>query len=260
MVWREHGTGKATLRLRDAGGDCDSVEVLVGWLAGSHVPVKMAARLAAKYEASLRSRPLLTKAATGLTLSSTGDLLAQYAEAHNAGEAFLDRYNPRRTAVFGGFGSLWTGPVNHFYLPRLIAMFPDPSKTAVAGAAVSRAASWAATAKRVAFQQLVFNPFVFMPTFFTVYGVGMGLTLAELETKFRREYANAMVECWRVWVPTTLVVFRLPERYQSVTMAVVSLAWNARLSWLSSETKTSAVNHSGGSHAVVAATSATPRS
>ena len=194
-------------------------------------------RAATAYASLLKRYPLSTKTATGFVLSGLGDVTAQRlervadgGEGEDGGEGggrLRDKgkdkdkaWDARRTLTFASFGATWTGPVNHAWLPVLARMFPG--------------AAWSQTIKRVAVQQLAWNPVAFMPAFYAAYGLGMGLSLEQTLDKARREYATALVACWQIWIPTTLVVFRFPEVYQSVAMSLMNLVWNTRLSWVSS--------------------------
>jgi hypothetical protein len=172
------------------------------------------------YDKLLVKYPLPTKAITGFILSGSGDIIAQKLDSTPDELFILDK---QRTMTYACFGSFWTGPVNHHWLPRLQAMFPGKS--------------YASTLKKVFVQQAIWNPIAFMPAFYLAYGTGMGLGWEGTLNKARNEYSTSLIECWKIWVPTTMVVFRMPERFQSVTMAATNIVWNSRLSWISATEK-----------------------
>jgi hypothetical protein len=170
-----------------------------------------------RYLHLLSTRPLLTKACTGFVFSGLGDLLAQRMEKKPHESFSLDA---RRFGVFSLFGAFWTGPVNHRWLPILHSLSPARTLTS--------------TAKKTLVQQLLWNPVAFLPAFYCAYGLGYGMTPAQVWDKAGREYPSTLVACWQIWFPSSFFALMFPERYQSVIMALMNLAWNARLSFESS--------------------------
>ena len=176
------------------------------------------------YNTALHSRPLLTKSLTGLVLAGTGDLVAQNFEKRNGATKSLISSNRdpfRRFLVFASFGMLWTGPFNHYWLRYLARRFP-----ADAGRKVF--------VQKLAVDDLIWNPVVYFPVFFSFNGYFLGLSREEFVSWVKRDYVSNLIWCYIVWGPTTAVMFsKIPEHLQSVFMAGLSLGWNSFLSWKS---------------------------
>lgn len=173
----------------------------------------------ASFNALLARRPLQVKAMTGAVLTGTGDVIAQTVERRNLGEG--NAPSVRRLVVFASFGALWTGPFNHYWLGLLAKRFPPTG-------------GWRSVAGKLLVQHALWNPVVYLPVFFTFNGLGMGKSWSEIEAWVRRDYWGMLVWCWVVWVPITGWMFvAVPERFQSILMSGISLAWNSFLSWRS---------------------------
>jgi hypothetical protein len=181
-------------------------------------------RVFAPYNHALKSKPLLTKSMTGLTLAGSGDLIAQTLEKRSDAKksTFASNRDPlHRLLVFASFGFVWTGPFNHYWLGYLARRFPvDAGRTAFV--------------QKMFMHHLVWNPFVYFPFFFGYNGLLLGMNRTEFEEWVRRDYFTNLMWCYVVWGPTTAIIFKkVPEHLQSVVMAGLSLGWNSFLSWRS---------------------------
>ena len=177
-------------------------------------------RAAQAYSRALAQRPLRTKTLTGLALACAGDVSAQESESRLRGVSALadpwNRIDARRLAAFSTFGALWTGPVNHVWLPVLHRV----------GGSLGR---------KLLVQHAFLNPFVYLPAFFVWNSVlrGEAHSLEDVLDYGRERFLTTYASTLAFWVPVTSVVFtRVPEPLQSVSMAAVSLVWNGILSFL----------------------------
>ena len=176
-------------------------------------PEKRNMFIATKYNHFLKSSPILTKSITGGILAACGDLIAQKSDLSKQDDPLATR----KFLVFTMFGASWTGPINHYWLGFLARKFPDNS--------------FKALGKKLLVQHLVWNPFFYLPYFFTFNGILLGLSFQELESWIRKDFIPMLLYCWIVWIPITAWIFSIPERFQSVVMSSISLLWNSFLAW-----------------------------
>jgi Mpv17 / PMP22 family len=174
------------------------------------------------YNNALKSRPLLTKSLTGLTLAGSGDIIAQTIEARKGAQKSSITHNRdpfRRFIAFATFGCLWTGPFNHYWLGYLARRFPPE-------------AGQKAFLQKMFLHHMIWNPFIYFPFLFGYNGLLLGLSKSDFEEWVKREYFSSLMWCYVVWGPTTVIVFKkVPEHLQSAFMASLSLGWNSFLSW-----------------------------
>jgi hypothetical protein len=55
-------------------------------------------------------------------------------------------------------------------------------------------------------QQLVLNPFFYLPGFYVSTGLLLGHGAEAIKTKIESEYTETLMYLWAIWVPTTAVV------------------------------------------------------
>ena len=171
----------------------------------------MLRRALARYNSALSARPLLTKAATGGTLSAAGDGVAQLS---TTGDRGFDTY---RLAGFSAFGLLYVGVFNHYWFNWLAQRFPGQH----ARAAITK----------VGLQQLVANPLAYVPALYGTNGVASGQSPTEIATKINDEYSEVMLKLWQTWIPSSLFqFFFVPPQYHVLWAAGVGFGWNVFLS------------------------------
>ena len=114
-----------------------------------------------------------------------------------------------------------------------------------------------ATAKKLLLHHGVVNPAVYVPGFFTFFGLWMGLSAAvpaalpatllltpfvasqEILRKARNDYWSTLTKCWYTWIPATTVQFLfVPVKLQVTYIAGVAFGWNILLSILYNEDST----------------------
>lgn len=167
-----------------------------------------------RFNQLLRTRPLLTKSLTGACLAGTGDIITQTYETKH--EFSVDPL--RRWLGFCTFGALWTGIINHYWLGYLARRFP---KSAGAPSLLAK----------LFIQQALWNPLVYLPLYFSYFSVFNGRSRQEAVEWVRKDYWDTLKWCWVVWLPINGFIFMVAERYQSILMSLISLAWNSFLSW-----------------------------
>ena len=175
----------------------------------------------AKYERLLARRPIAVKAATGTLLAATGDATAQHLEGRGS-------YDLRRGLAFTSLGGFWNGPCMHHIFQRLESILPQSGglRTLV---------------PKMCFTQLIMNPFVYLPLFYTWTGVVLGRTLTRTLEKAKREYWVTLKATWLLFIPFNVVNFSfVPVRHQAVALTGFSFVYSTTLSAIAN------AEHSGG--------------
>ncbi|KAF0690267.1 Aste57867_18341 [Aphanomyces stellatus] len=163
------------------------------------------------YSSILKKRPLLTKTLTSAAIAGVGDVVSQLV-IESAGS--LDF---RRLVIFTAVGGVYIAPILHVSYGMLNRLFAGASTKAI-------------------LQRVAVDQFLLTPAFFVTYFALMQ-TLSPDETtideKLRREWWPTVQSNWIVWVPAQWLNFRyvaLP--YQVLFSNVVSLFWNAYMSFV----------------------------
>lgn len=183
--------------------------------------------LGARYHAALRARPMLTTAGVGGSLAFAGDANAQSVEAlqRDGGGGGATRFDVRRSAAFTSMSTFWTGGVNYHLYGALARWFPG--------------GGWRSVLPKVAFNQLVLNPFVYLPCFFTYTGLVLGRTLDESLAKARCEFWSMLFSCWGTLGLANVFMFAwIPVRHQAVFIAFASFCFSFTASLLTNRDNT----------------------
>jgi len=185
-------------------------------------PVRAAAAAAggllAGYQACLEAAPLATKAATSGVIFGASDALAQRQGERGGG---LDL---TRSARFAAFGAAVQAPLFSVYVHSQDSIVDG----ALGGSPV------AAVLVKLAFDQLVWTPFFWLPVFFGGMALleGRGVRAA-LEAARDRGWGYTTV-CranWAVWVPVNFLTYSIvPLELRILWINSVSLLWTAYLS------------------------------
>ena len=179
------------------------------------------ARAGRSYDVLLSRHRLVTTTVSGGALGCAGDAAAQYKQSSDSS------YNAERGTAFAIFGGIVTGPVNFVWLKVL-----ERWTLRLAPAGGPRA-----LAVKVAMQSFVLQPFIYLPTFYTVTAITRHWTTDELVTRVRDTYAGTLGRIWVFWTPSVIFAFGwLPVRQQAVFFAGVGFAWNVVLSLFSNPT------------------------
>ena len=113
--------------------------------------------------ARMAARPLAAAVLVASTKNVAADLIVQKAVEQK------EAIDWRRTALFGGFGMLFVGAAQY---KVLVQWAPRVFGLSAAGTKHSARRTWAA-ARVVAFDQLIFCPFMYLPTFFVMREVAL---------------------------------------------------------------------------------------
>lgn len=182
--------------------------------------IRLPSRAYVAYDGLLQRHTLKTTTVSGGALAVAGDGLTQAATCEDGPSC---SYDVPRGAAFCLFGAALTGPVNYVWLQKLNTLV---GRLAPQGGA-------AAVAAKVGLQSSFFQPLVYVPLFYAFTAAVRGWTWTHTVDKVRSEYVSTMAHIWAFWTPVCTFTFSvLPLRQQAVFMSVVSLCWNAILSFV----------------------------
>ncbi|KAJ1818239.1 hypothetical protein LPJ60_004425 [Coemansia sp. RSA 2675] len=177
------------------------------------------------WTAIAEKQPLLTLAVTNGTLGGVGDLLAQAIEHHNTKDGGQFRWNATRTLRFVAWGAL-CAPVFHKWYSFINTRIPLPPKGRLFALGL---------AKRVATDQLVFAP-VGIAGFFVAMNFMEGRNWESARLRLREYYLPTMAANYAVWPAVQTVNFGwIPMLYRVPFCSVVSIFWNAFISWANAQ-------------------------
>ncbi|KAK9762215.1 Protein required for ethanol metabolism [Basidiobolus ranarum] len=165
------------------------------------------------YSRNLERRPFLVKSVSTATIVALGDVACQKLVEK---KPQLDRARTLRMMIHGG---LIMGPALSFWHPFLerLVRVRNPQLALLC---------------RVAIDQTVYAPFI-VGVFFISQGVLSGCSLHEVQERLRAGYPTALLNNWKVWPISNLIIFYLlPLHYRFLLGNVVSLGWNTYLSFL----------------------------
>lgn len=198
------------------------------------------------YQRLLSQRPIALKSVLGAALAGTGDATAQWCEQQQqqqrpqSGDSpELSRlgderdvglfvsvpawYDTRRWLAITSLGMVWNGPFMHVYFNWLERRFPQ-------GAAHDRLRNLLC---KTAFNQLLTNPLVYLPLFYSWTGLVYGRAISDTAAKARREYRASLYATWAIFTPVNLVNFYFtPVRHQVSVNILASFVYNTSLSLL----------------------------
>merc|ERR1712032_1169244 len=116
--------------------------------------------------------------------------------------------------VVNGF---WTGVLFRTWIDFIQRLVPERDLRRVA--------------LKVALNQFIVTPLVYMPFFHVAYGAFMGQSTEESWRKFRAESFALDARMWMIYIPSNTILFMfIPVQYQIVWTSSVSLLWNVVLS------------------------------
>ncbi|CAJ1326930.1 unnamed protein product [Effrenium voratum] len=126
-------------------------------------------------------------------------------------------FNVQRSSAFTLYSLLWGACGLRPWLTLLNQRFPGNSVKAIC--------------QKVAMQQFVWNPIIYLPTFYGFNGLYRGQDIDALLAKVRGEYADCLLYVWKVWIPMSVGIFAfVPTRHQAAANFLGNLVWNTLLS------------------------------
>ena len=133
-----------------------------------------------------------------------------------------------RTATFVGFESAYRGVLQQPLLQWATENFRG------------EALRWAAL-ERTLVSQFIFAPFIYYPLFFTITGIGQGLTLRQCGDRASAQFPKLFGRNLFFWLPVQLIQFTLiPTRYKVPFICAAGSAWNLILSALAGSARAEA--------------------
>ncbi|GAA5980544.1 hypothetical protein JCM11641_006675 [Rhodosporidiobolus odoratus] len=169
------------------------------------------------YNSALIRRPYATGAGTAAVLFGAGDVLAQQGIEKRGKEH--DYLRTLRLSVYGGL--IFAPAVTRFY-------------GVLEG--IKLKSTVATTAARVGLDQFALTP-VMVGVFFTAQTFLEGKGTDEAQKRLASSWWPTLQRNWGVWIPIQLLNFGLvPPQLRLVTVNIVSLFWNAYLSYANSQT------------------------
>jgi len=241
-----------------------------------HEVLETSKHLMHMYENALIDNPITTKAITSGVLASVGDLIAQVSahqttkrttvienDDNNDGLKPTFDYDMARGLCFLVFGAAYTGVFQHYWFDFLgshIAQWGEtlqlwgPSHVSIPVRAVYGLKEWwayfdvvaafeadspsnaaVATAK-LAVNQFLMIPTVYMPLFFAVTGSLAKLDLEQSTDRAKDMYIPLLQRNYFYWLPVQFFQFLVvPANYQILFISVASLVWTVILSSLATD-------------------------
>lgn len=255
------GTRATTPRLNlgiDSSWISSTLEHVVSSQHAFHVPHF---ELLDKYATLLREKPIITKASTAAVLAFIGDSIAQNSAKAESGT----KYDFKRGLAFFAFGALYTGCFQHHWFAYLTQHIQDwgedlylwghPAETTIPVIKFAQNQDWweyfdvkyeidrvmeslldpptqfELAAAKVAVNQFLVIPSLYMPLFFLVTGLLAGLDRNKIVARAQSLYIPLLKRNYMFWIPLQMAQFLVvPIDLQVPFVCVASLVWTVILS------------------------------
>ncbi|KAF8463124.1 hypothetical protein BDZ91DRAFT_625899, partial [Kalaharituber pfeilii] len=166
------------------------------------------------YGKAHNKRPYTTQLLTSVVIYLLGDLNAQLLFPEKD-----KQYDPVRTLRMITIGSILSAPSYRWFLFLSNLFSPKIPKAIAVGL-------------RVLINQLCFTP-VFLTTYFSLQSIFTGDSAEETARKLQETLPTAYKNSCQLWPAVTAINFWLIKlEYRSIVSGVVSIGWNAYLSYL----------------------------
>lgn len=231
-----------------------------------HEVLETSKNLAGMYQNALIDNPVATKAITSGVLATAGDLVAQLSTSKqgdssefNDDETVAFEYDFARGIGFLVFGAAYTGIFQHYwfdYLSSNIQQWGEslklwgPAHVSIPVDAVYGLKNWwayfdvvaafedppsneAVAIAKLALNQFLMVPIVYMPLFFAVTGSLAKMTREQSSDRAKNMYIPLLQRNYFYWLPVQFFQFLVvPSEYQILFISVASVAWTIILSTL----------------------------
>ncbi|KAK9236445.1 hypothetical protein V1525DRAFT_346041 [Lipomyces kononenkoae] len=170
------------------------------------------------YNGRLAARPVLTQCLTTAFLFGTGDIIAQ---TFSPDATLGGKYDYIRTGRMCVYGGVVFAPLAIQWYRMISARIVIPGR-------------WAAEAlARMAVDQMVWAP-VGITSFYVSMGVLQLHSLEKIRQEIQTKWRQTMIRNYIVWPAVQFVNFAMvPLEYRLMVVNIVSIFWNAYLSWIS---------------------------
>ncbi|KAK9233910.1 hypothetical protein V1525DRAFT_391982 [Lipomyces kononenkoae] len=181
------------------------------------------------YNARLASKPFLTQCLTTAFLFGTGDIIAQTLSPDAILEGKYDYIRTGRMCVHGG---VVFAPLAMQWYRIVSARIVIPGRQSAEALA------------RMVVDQTVWAP-VGITSFYLSMGVLQLHSLEQIRQELRTKWRQTMFQNYLVWPAVQFLNFRMvPLGYRLIVVNIVSIFWNAYLSWISAARSNQNYEHS----------------
>lgn len=189
-------------------------------------------KVASTYSHALTQHPLLTKMATGGTLATAGDAIAQ--------SQTDEPYDKRRAASFMAFDMCYRA-TQHYAFPVIVAACHGQylgeliSSTPLAHAV---SPDYLAAMEQTLASQLGIVPFMYYPVFYALTAVVQNLSPDAAVNRAKETFLPLMAKNLKFWIPVQFVQFGfIDEQLQIPFLSAAGLCWTFILSVAAGSTK-----------------------
>lgn len=180
--------------------------------------LSLPARLAARYESALVSKPVPTKMASGAVLWGLGDVVAQVGTRSAGDEAIRDPARLGRAVVFG---CVIHAPIAHTHYEFLEwfvqRMEVSPNRVPVV---------------KLVMEQFVYWGYLSNALYHFSMAAMEGESLSSSVDRVKDRLWPTMLAQWSFWIPVQYLNFRfIPVRHQLNVVLTTSVAWCGFLSY-----------------------------
>lgn len=177
------------------------------------------------YKGLLKSRPLLTKAATSAILSGVSDSMTQQVESKlSTDEENNFHHDWIRSSHIMLTGFAYSGPMSHYWFALLerIVTIEDPILGLIF---------------RLTLDALVFSPCT-VAGYFAVRTLLEGKGYAAIRTKLERTWRKAVFAAWKFWPAVNVINYSfVPLPYRVLYVNIMALLWTGYLSFVNTQKK-----------------------
>ena len=195
-----------------------------------HSGSAIAHKVAATYSDSLTQHPLLTKMATGGTLATAGDAIAQ--------SQTDEPYDKRRAFSFMTFDMCYRA-TQHYAFPVIVAACHGQYLGELLnGTPLHISSEYLAAMEQTLASQLGIVPFMYYPVFYVLTAIVQNLNRKAAVNRAKETFLPLMAKNLKFWIPVQFVQFGfIDEQLQIPFLSAAGLCWTFILSVAAGSTK-----------------------